>query len=349
MQKAVLDACVLAPAPLFDTLLRLAEKGFYKPVWSDEILAEVERTLIQKLGVEPTSAKARLSTMVKAFPDASIAGFQSLIDRLTNHPKDRHVLAAAIKASAPNIVTANLKDFPATALKPHGISAIHPDDFMLGFLETDQDRVLETIEEQRESYTNPKLSTAEFLDALRSTVPMFCQRVEHSRLGPDRERMSADFGPQLNEVPLPFEAKPMAEVLDVFLGEDHEPDITTPLGAAVLWWKFLFDIDNYRPELELLTWRPAAWQGFKQAKQDIDDWSLASGVHFNEEEPDKIAYVKFIPPTSDGGIMFASAPLNDAHVLTLVKCDDGIWRAWGLSRNAIPTANFVLGREPLEP
>ena len=34
---AVLDACVLVPIALGDTLLRVAEKGLYRPLWSDRI------------------------------------------------------------------------------------------------------------------------------------------------------------------------------------------------------------------------------------------------------------------------------------------------------------------------
>jgi hypothetical protein len=38
----LLDACVLVPMPLCDTLLRLAEEpAFYRPLWSEEILREV--------------------------------------------------------------------------------------------------------------------------------------------------------------------------------------------------------------------------------------------------------------------------------------------------------------------
>ena len=43
---AVLDTCVLAPMPLCDTLLRLAEEpAFYIPKWSDGILRELRSTL----------------------------------------------------------------------------------------------------------------------------------------------------------------------------------------------------------------------------------------------------------------------------------------------------------------
>jgi acyl-CoA reductase-like NAD-dependent aldehyde dehydrogenase len=39
---AVLDACVLVPIALADTLLRIAEKGLYRSLWSGRILAEAQ-------------------------------------------------------------------------------------------------------------------------------------------------------------------------------------------------------------------------------------------------------------------------------------------------------------------
>ncbi len=55
---AVLDACVLIPMPVADTLLRLAEPpALYEPRWTNEILAEVTRTLVGRFG--KTREKAR--------------------------------------------------------------------------------------------------------------------------------------------------------------------------------------------------------------------------------------------------------------------------------------------------
>jgi hypothetical protein len=44
---ACLDACVLVPMGLCDSLLSIARTGIYRPIWSDEILAEVRRNLPQ--------------------------------------------------------------------------------------------------------------------------------------------------------------------------------------------------------------------------------------------------------------------------------------------------------------
>jgi hypothetical protein len=42
---AVLDACALVPIASADTLLRVAEKGLYRPLWSERILTEAQETI----------------------------------------------------------------------------------------------------------------------------------------------------------------------------------------------------------------------------------------------------------------------------------------------------------------
>lgn len=45
------------------------------------------------------------ANMRKSFPEGTIGGYDWLIPILTNHPGDRHVLAAAIHGRASQIVT----------------------------------------------------------------------------------------------------------------------------------------------------------------------------------------------------------------------------------------------------
>ncbi len=52
------------------------------------------------------------------FGEAWVEGYEDLIPSMTNHDKDRHVLAAAVRSGAETIVTYNLKDFPRSALAP---------------------------------------------------------------------------------------------------------------------------------------------------------------------------------------------------------------------------------------
>jgi predicted nucleic acid-binding protein len=123
--SAVLDACVLIPHPLFDVLLRTAEHSLYRPLWSRDILDEVERNVVSKLGHDPVRVARRIVLTDQAFPDARVRGYERVVESMTNDPKDRHVLAAAVVSEAQVIVTANLKDFPAFALEPFGVAADH--------------------------------------------------------------------------------------------------------------------------------------------------------------------------------------------------------------------------------
>jgi predicted nucleic acid-binding protein len=106
----VLDACVLAPMPICDTLLRLAqEPAFYTPKWSADILEEIERTLLNKFGRTQQQVARRIQHMQAAFPDALVEGHSGLADSMTNDIDDRHVLAAAVRCGAHTIVTNNVR------------------------------------------------------------------------------------------------------------------------------------------------------------------------------------------------------------------------------------------------
>ena len=65
--------------------------------------------------------------MEREFPEAQVVGYEHIIDDMPNDPKDRHVVAAAVKAGAQVITTANLKDFAAL---PDGVEAQSPDEVL---------------------------------------------------------------------------------------------------------------------------------------------------------------------------------------------------------------------------
>lgn len=131
---ACLDSCVLCPPALCDIRLRLAEHPrLYRPVFSMAILDEVERnqtTKFKRLYSEEKAASWRKEVLT-AFPEALVEHEELLIPVLTNHEKDRHVLAAGIKGQSQVIVTANLKHFKEVDLAPWNIEALHPQSFLL--------------------------------------------------------------------------------------------------------------------------------------------------------------------------------------------------------------------------
>ena len=107
--------------------------------------------------------------MDAAVPDCLVDNYKNLIPSL-NLPDndDRHVLAAAIVGRAHVIVTFNLRDFPADALKPYGIEAQHPDEF-LNFQRTlAETRFIECAQEIRRRLVSPTKTVDEYIETLRS-------------------------------------------------------------------------------------------------------------------------------------------------------------------------------------
>lgn len=68
--SAVLDANVLYPASLRDTLLRFASRDFFVPVCSDRILDEVERNVVADGRISPANAARLRAAMTAVFADA---------------------------------------------------------------------------------------------------------------------------------------------------------------------------------------------------------------------------------------------------------------------------------------
>ena len=180
----VLDACVLIPMPIADLLLRLATAKQFRPLWSDEILNEVERNLVKKLHKDPHSARRRVNAMRDFFPDALVENYESLVPAMTNDPKDRHVLAAAVRSRAELIVTSNQKDFPTTALKPYDVAVRSPDDFLLDQLDLDPSTVVRIAEEVVADMRNPTITWNGYLEGLaRAGLPLCATELEKRTAG----------------------------------------------------------------------------------------------------------------------------------------------------------------------
>lgn len=175
---AVLDACVLYPLPLRDTLLRAAEAGLYRPHWSDRILEEVMRNLIECGKLNLAQASKLQEVLQKAFPQAATDVPQALIDVMTNHPKDRHVLAAAVSIRAELIITFNLKDFQDEDLRPWAVQAQHPDDFLAHLYDLDLEAMVQVVRQQAQALKRPPMYLEELLTLLALQVPKFVQLIQ---------------------------------------------------------------------------------------------------------------------------------------------------------------------------
>ncbi len=106
----VLDANVLYPFRVRDTLLRFHEGGLFRARWTEQIIDEWTENLIRNRPELEASVLAQVEQMRLHFDEAWVRGHETLIPSLQlPDPKDRHVLAAAIVCGAQHIVTSNLK------------------------------------------------------------------------------------------------------------------------------------------------------------------------------------------------------------------------------------------------
>jgi predicted nucleic acid-binding protein len=169
---ALLDACVLAPMPLCDTLLRLAEyPAFYRPLWSEEILREVGAVL-DKLGYSEKQRDRRINAMRAAFPEALIKLPAKLDSFNCPDENDRHVMAAAVRGQANAIITQNVKHFPSQCIEEYGLLCQTPDDFLVHQFHLNPPLVVDKLDQQ----TAVIRQTREYLiEKLRKVTPQFAE------------------------------------------------------------------------------------------------------------------------------------------------------------------------------
>ena len=173
MFPAFLDTCTLYVAYLCDSLLRLAEASTYRPLWSADVLGELERALVAR-GLEKKAVTHRIGEMRRAFPDAEVRGYENLVNTMTCDQKDRHVLAAAVRSDAAVLVTFNIGDFPATSTAAYDITVVHPDDFLPDQLDLYPGHTVAALRDQARSYSAPAMSIEDLLGRLASAgVPKF--------------------------------------------------------------------------------------------------------------------------------------------------------------------------------
>ncbi len=179
MYTVVLDACVLFPNVLRDSLPTLAEHDLFRPLWSEAILEEVRRNVIAKRHVDQSAFDRTLALMNNSFDGALVENWEPVVTELELPDRDdRHVLVAAIAGGAQAIVTFNLADFPNQQLQPHHIDAVHPDTFLLDQLDLGPTRMLNALIRQAQRFRNPAVDLGGLLARLeRCGVPDFIEEV----------------------------------------------------------------------------------------------------------------------------------------------------------------------------
>lgn len=152
-QVVLVDACVLAEAAVSDLLFRIASATDWIDLrWSEAIWSETRNTCIGKLGWSPELVERRISAATSWFGDSMVVDFEHLIEACTNHPKDRHVLAAAMHCNSTNLLTFNTKDF---VIEATSIQVVDPAAFFISILEVQPLTVIDVLIEISQRTSKP--------------------------------------------------------------------------------------------------------------------------------------------------------------------------------------------------
>lgn len=160
---------MLYPAPIRDLLLELAAAEMFAAHWTDRIHDEWIRSVLRDRPDLKAEQLQRTRVLMDAHSeDAVVEGYEPLIDSLNlPDPDDRHVLAAALRCQADAIVTSNLQDFPDDALRPWGLEAVHPDDFLINQFDLNFAAVCTAAKTIRQRLKSPARTADEYVAMLR--------------------------------------------------------------------------------------------------------------------------------------------------------------------------------------
>jgi len=148
--RVFVDTNVLFPASLADLMLSAAEYGLFELVYSDHLLDEIQRVLVDNKGLAPANAQRFIDEICATFPNGRITAstYENAADSWTGPDEaDLMHLAAATCSGAAVLVTNNTRDFepstpPAGVTKPTVMTA---DEFFCSLLDDGFDEDLVNV------------------------------------------------------------------------------------------------------------------------------------------------------------------------------------------------------------
>jgi hypothetical protein len=179
---ALLDASVLHPWVVCELLLRLAERGLYRPAWSEAILDELVESLVERMPEREERFRRRREQMEASFAEAMTPNPARLMSAVPDAVElgDRHVGAVALLARADVVVTANVRHFAPDALAKIGLLVQTADDFLTHQWWLDPSGVVAEVVEMAAATARPPMSPAEVLESLSRSIPDFAHLVAGS-------------------------------------------------------------------------------------------------------------------------------------------------------------------------
>ncbi len=179
--RAVLDTDIIYSRVLHELIGRLAyQERLLTLIWSDELLKEAERILVERKQVPEHAAKRWVDYMRQAFPDqrVEIEHLPAELDltTLTTDTGDHHICALAVAGHAELLLTFD-HGYVSESLAEHGIRVLTPDAFLDTTLQENPDAIIGAIQSQAEVWGGGR-PIDELLDAIqRAGATMFASNI----------------------------------------------------------------------------------------------------------------------------------------------------------------------------
>jgi predicted nucleic acid-binding protein len=159
--NAVLDTNVLYPIILRDFACWLQWHGAHRMVWSNELGIELCRAL-SRSGSDPAIGARVWRQLNQAFP-TNLKEFDPGHLKGLPDPNDEHIAQLAFQHQS-QLVTFNLRDFPADLIKP--LVVRHPDEYFLRLVKNYPVQSFESLHSMKLARHKMPVTTAELLESL---------------------------------------------------------------------------------------------------------------------------------------------------------------------------------------
>jgi len=183
LERVFIDTSELFPFTIMDLLLTLSEDLLFTWVWTDELLDEWERVIVEHGQRTPESARS-VSAAVRGFftpyriaPDLYRT---QVTDDLSPDPTDRVHAAACVFGNVHVLLTKNTKHFQSQRLSEAGVQVTSADDYLCLLYERHPEQVAESIHRAAEAKTNPAVTAADMIEKLNNAgAPKFAARIRN--------------------------------------------------------------------------------------------------------------------------------------------------------------------------
>jgi predicted nucleic acid-binding protein len=180
--RAILDTNVIFSRVLHELIGRVATTGsLLEFVWSDELVEETMRVLVEDKGLSLENAELWVGLMTDAFPAGRIDIAQVPpglnLATLTSDDGDQHICALAVAGAADYLFTFD-KSFNRPALRALDIEVVEPDVFLSDAIDEEPDLFREILMEQAEAWGGRTVK--ELVDAIeRTETAAFASKARH--------------------------------------------------------------------------------------------------------------------------------------------------------------------------